>query len=334
MKNRILIRVDALPRWGLAHAVRISLLTAAVGARGEVDVLGDGDLAPFFPRARRLDGYAADPEGLIAATEATKPDLVLIDNPTFNAATWLSVAALPTKVAIVDDFGGGIRGDLIINGTALPEYHHYPAQRPFGRVLCGTDYALISPHFSGHTWRGQGSGALVIVVGSGERATRWALAIARAHTSFGKWRTISMVVGRSFTCFPELSRLCETAGISLDRNLPSAELAQKLSEAAVALVTGGMIVYECLALGVPTVIFPQEENLIREADWFAAQGTVVNLTYQGGEDIERVAAETIGLDEDRTKSAALAQRARQIVDGRGMERASAAIHELLGRESA
>ena len=106
-------------------------------------------------------------------------------------------------------------------------------------------------------------------------------------------------------------------------------LASLLSECSISLITGGMILYEALAVGVPTIVFPQEQNLIEEANWFERQDCVVNLGYNGGMDMHLVACELESLIVNEVKLDKMSRNSISIIDGRGMKRAASAIEAFI-----
>lgn len=106
-------------------------------------------------------------------------------------------------------------------------------------------------------------------------------------------------------------------------------MAEIFAATSVALITGGMVVYEALASGIPAVVFPQEKNLIPETRWLASKGAVLSLGFDGGMDMNRVSEAVSRLLDDKHLSSDMSQRQRSLIDGRGMARAAKAISELL-----
>jgi spore coat polysaccharide biosynthesis predicted glycosyltransferase SpsG len=138
-----------------------------------------------------------------------------------------------------------------------------------------------------------------------------------------------MVVGAAFPDRTALALACAQHGVALESDIAAERLAQLLSQSALALITGGMIVYEAVAAGVPAVVYPQMENLVAEANWFAARGAVVNLGA-GGMDARPLAGAVAALLTDRGERQAMSRRMNEIGDGQGMLRAARAIGTLLG----
>jgi len=327
---RVLVRVDADDRVGCAHAVRTSALLNMIRMPLQLTVVGAGAaLAAFFPQAQIEPAPASFPE-LSKLVSEQGQDAIFIDLPPEAGWPWASLRALQRPIITIDDTGGDVVADLVLNGTVLDAYHNYPCMSEGARALVGVRYALIRPEFSRVRWRHPQERSVIIVVGSGKHAREWSFALASGAIEWSRWGKTSMVVGAAFSEFTALTKSCQGAGINLSRGLSARDLAALLARSSLALTTGGMIVYEALAVGVPTVVFPQIGNLVPEANWFAAMGCVRNLGFDGGMDMTKVTLEVDAVLHDHSLARMLSDRARSIVDGRGMERAAAAMADLLG----
>lgn len=134
-----------------------------------------------------------------------------------------------------------------------------------------------------------------------------------------------MLVGGFFSAFSELESLCNYAGIQLLQALGPEDLAQFLAGSQVALITGGMVMPETLAVGTPAVVFPQVENLIPETRWFAKKGAITDLGFEGGAQVENVLLELDRLLSDPEAAMEQSRRGRALVYGIGAERCAEAI---------
>ena len=324
----LLIRVDATHEIGLAHAVRSGRLVGNLSTQPTATVAGHDTalLRPHFGRARYTDIDEFVRVG-------TRPDAYLIDCPVLDLNFCLKRAdgtAIP--VIVIDDYGGHIGADLIINGTVLDDYHQYSGLADGAELLCGADYALIDPIFANTPWRGPGmKNTLTIVAGGGNRAASWVHELVDHENELKTSGSINLIVGQSFPEFEKLAARTADSSIKLYKGINATEMASLLSNAAVALVTGGMIVYEALAVGVPTIVFPQERNLVKEAEWFAQQNCICNLGYEGGMQMTLVSNTIRHLIDNPAMAVAYSQNARATIDGRGMERAAAAVDDYLLR---
>lgn len=326
----LVARLDATHESGMAHAIRVDAILREIARPFSLTVIGRGEpLAQFFPDATRLDPDAVQAgQPWESGLAALRPDLLLIDLPRALAVRWDGLrAAYHGKIALIDDWGGAVDADLIINGTVLDAYHHYPAARAGATILTGPRHALLRPAFQRCRWREPARENLVVVVGGGERAADWAGFLARQMP----WPDMpaTLVVGAAFPRLAELAALAASEKFTLRVGLSGDELARLLAQASLALTTGGMIVYECLALGTPLLFFPQLHDLLPEAEWFAARGVGRSLGYEGGFDAEWVRAEVAALLTDAAERQAMSKRQRALIDGLGASRAAAAIEDLL-----
>ena len=294
---RLLVRLDAGPK-GLGHAVRAKALLDGLKTPVTVTASGGGaGLETIFP------GCVPWP------VDIDDFDAVLVDLPEAADGPWAELRAFKGPVIAIDDFGGGIEADLVINGTVLPAYHRYPALRPGGRALCGPDHALIRPAFAAHPWRNPPDGGLAIVLGSGEAAFRWAHHLAGLRFPL----PVTLVVGAAFPDFTAPSDWV------MRRAVGAEALAELLAGSRAALMTGGMVIYEAQAVGVPSLVCPLLDNMVAEVAWFAERGAVVDLGPKGGGEVERI-AERLAVNRPRPAG---------LIDGRGLERAARAVVEVL-----
>jgi spore coat polysaccharide biosynthesis predicted glycosyltransferase SpsG len=131
-----------------------------------------------------------------------------------------------------------------------------------------------------------------------------------------------------------LERACGERGVALAYGLTGTQMAQALAASTLALTTGGMVVYEAVAVGVPTVVFPQMANMIPEIAWLARAGCVADLGANGGHDAARVRDAVTRLLASRDERIAMSAAQHLVTDGRGVHKAAQAIGALLDREAA
>jgi spore coat polysaccharide biosynthesis predicted glycosyltransferase SpsG len=108
-------------------------------------------------------------------------------------------------------------------------------------------------------------------------------------------------------------------------------LTPALLDADVAIVAGGVTLYETCAIGVPAValaVVPAQRPAIRA---FAAAGAVIDAggVSAGRASIARAAAGVARLVANRRLRQTMTRRARQIVDGQGTARVAARIQALV-----
>ncbi|HCR66158.1 MAG: hypothetical protein CMH90_00565 [Oceanicaulis sp.] len=327
----LIIRVDAVHETGLAHAARCSRLIDLLPERPRVHVLGQGEaLSEFFPYDKIVPLKGPVDVFLKALVIETEADAVLVDQPAHDPVLWSALDALPQlKRLMVDDFGSDAPADLVFNGTVIEDYHRYPNLRSGGQALCGGEYALIAPVFAKSRHDDARKGPVIAICGGGDRAADWAMQLAEHGPALAKPHPFIMIVGSSFPDFEGLKRMTVLNGGIAKQGLPVHQIASHLARAPAAIMTGGMVVYEALAAGVPSIVFPQLENLIPEIDWFAERGALINLGFENGDDITAVSEQLKSLLADPAKAAALSAKGPELIDGLGMTRAAEAINQML-----
>ena len=325
---KVLVRLDANHLIGLAHAIRVRAILALLKTPHRVTVAGEGaQLANFFGTAQLESIDATQPDAFFALIGKTTPDLILIDHPRIDGRFWraLSVHAGSIPVVAVDDFGGEIDADIVINGTVLDSYHNYPILRASATRLVGASYALIRPEFAHARWSDRPAPSVLILIGSGDRARDWALQLHVPRS----WGAVRMIVGQAFPDMASLKARCAMQDVTLESGVSGGAMAQAMANARIVLMTGGMVVYEALAVGVPAVMFPQISDLIPEARWFAQRGCIIDLGHDGGMDQAAVGAAVALLQQSPDRRAAMSRAQRSVIDGHGMGRAACEIDRLI-----
>lgn len=326
---RLLIRLDADHRTGLGHLVRTACLVRRLSSPHDITVVGSGAaIEGCFPGARWLDA-GEEPDSLETMIDSLRPDAVLVDLPNTSPVMWRNAATRGVPLIAVDDAGGEVMADVVVNGTVLDEYHTYPSLATDAIVCTGPEYCMIRPQFAEHPWKDAPGRDLVMVVGSAQRAHDWAFCLAGSSELRACCEHATLVVGGAFPDRDALIALARRRDMTVRHSLDADELADLLANSRAALVTGGMIVYECLAVGVPTVVFPQMDNMRAEAQWLARRGLIRDLGFSGGFRLDEVADIVDRLLSERQAGRELSCRARALIDGKGMERAAGVIDRFL-----
>ncbi len=328
--RRLAVRLDATASTGMAHLVRTEALLNSLGFPYELLVIGSGAALSVLPRIR---GNIANPDTINQGRweeelERRAVDLLIIDLPDPGLVDWVRLRrAYRGRIVLIDDFGGDWVADLIVNGTVLKEFHHYPRAGSLTRLLLGPKYALLRPSFSCEQWQEPPHPALTVIIGGGSEACAWAMFLAENGPFSGL--PVGFVVGSSFAENEKLSALCMAQGYGFDAGLAGGALARRLVSSTLVLATGGMIVYECLALGSPIVFFPQIANLYPEAAWFHRHGLGISLGEYGGFDLAQIENTIAALAASTEMRLDMSLRQRSIVDGKGLGRVAAAVDALL-----
>jgi len=334
-KYHITLCCEADEEVGMGHAVRssalLSLLSSKMSNELELTLIGSNIfIDKLFPEAYKIS--SPDWSNLNwEKYQLPKIDLVLADIPFYRNRDWKKIRHPTAPLVVIDDHGGIIPADLVINGTVLSSYHKYHNPLP-KQVLAGAKFALIRPEFASKKWEAQKAQGVTIIIGSGNQARKWILGIMQIYGQVGSAafanRPVTVVVGSTFVGTDQLAEICKNYEIVFHTGLSSLAIAELLALSEVALVTGGMVLYEAITIGVPTVTYPQIPDLIQEAAWFASKKACINLGADNNP-CNQALVEVRDLLSKKEEAIGMSLIQRKLLDGLGMQRVANEILKLL-----
>ena len=112
---------------------------------------------------------------------------------------------------------------------------------------------------------------------------------------------------------------------------PQNGLARVLAAADVAVVAGGLTLYEAAAIGTPAVAVPIVRSQRRTVEAFARERAVSAPRPDAG--VAGIADAAADLLSSPDLAARMAKRARRLVDGRGTARVAAVLQRLVEEAS-
>lgn len=317
---RVLFRAAAGERRGFGHLVRCRSLARALGVRPLVCVRGPAAARDIALRLG-CDVVSGSARRLLSAL---KPDIVVIDDPiASHASRWISVArAAHIPVVTIHDLGLGCTdGDLAIDGSVT---HSAAAAKRHGTA--GLSLAILDPSIV--TTRARVRRGVLVALGGGRRADM-ARSIAGEIARRAPWVKVRVAGG-----FVSSSK-SDLPGIR-QRNVtwlgPSTNLAAELSRAKVAVVGGGVSLYEACAVGTAAVGVPVVRAQAPTVAAFVSRGAALG-NPESRVRSRQVAEDVLKLLENDLLRHRVARAGRRLVDGRGAERAARAIGRALDRHS-
>jgi spore coat polysaccharide biosynthesis predicted glycosyltransferase SpsG len=255
----------------------------------------------------------------LGALAALRPDVVVIDDPVKrDAERWTRAARRAGAVVVtVHDLGRGAKGaDLAIDGSVT----HPRRSSGRGTVLAGTRFAVLDPNVNRPASSRSRTPRVLIALGGGPHAAR---AQAIAETIAAAVPNAQIRVAAGFVSSSVGRSTARVRWIGAPRGL-----AGELAKATVAVVGGGVSLYEAAAMGVPSVTVPVVKSQVPTVLAFARRGAAVAMSYTSTP--QDAATRVVHLLGDAALRKTLARRSRQIVDGQGAARAAAAVIKLAG----
>jgi UDP-2,4-diacetamido-2,4,6-trideoxy-beta-L-altropyranose hydrolase len=319
---RVLFHVAAGPRVGFGHLVRCRSLARALGARARVSVRGTAATR----RAAATAGWSLASSSSRTALAVERPDVLVVDDPSpASAGAWVKAARRAgVPVATIHDLGlGHVASDLTIDGSVLTG-----RARPLAHGLRGPAHMILDPRVLAHRRRRTRPQALrvLIALGGGVHVYRLAARIARAVAARVPGVRIRAAAG--FASPQRRPALPRGRWVSAPGGL-SAEL----SKATVAIVAGGVTLYEACAMGVPAVAVAMTRAQRLTVRGIDRHGAAIDAGAPptGGATIARVADAVAALVLDARQRRSLSAAGRRLVDGRGALRVARRVRALSRR---
>jgi spore coat polysaccharide biosynthesis predicted glycosyltransferase SpsG len=261
------------------------------------------------------------PGGPSEALRTTGAALLVVDDLVEKQAqAWVRAArraGVPS--ASVHDLGlGCLQADLRIDGSVVR------SRRLRGpRSLTGVGHAVVDPVYEHMCRRRRGRRLRVLVALGG--GSRRALALAIAHAVAAALPAASVRVAGGFTGRAAARRVDNVGWTG-----PRVGLRRELTWCDVAVVAGGVTLYEACASGVPVVAVPVVPAQVPTVRGLARLGACLGIV--GGTTrlrVGRVARAVGAVGRPGPLADRLAARARTVVDGGGARRVAASLRALM-----
>lgn len=314
---RILFRAAAGPRRGFGHLVRCRSLARALGVRPLVCVRGTRETRDAALMLG-CDVVTGPPARLLRNLGT---DLLVVDDPVAShAAAWIAAArSARILVVTIHDLGlGSPTGDLVVDGSVTRA-----ARRARRQGTAGPAFAILDPSVSALREGTPSRRGVLVALGGGpheETVRDLVIAIAR-RTPF-----VEVRVAGGFAS-PDGSEPA-SAPANVKWLGPVADLPAQLSRAQVAVVGGGISLYEACAVGTPAVGVPVVPAQRPTVAGFIGRGAALGIR-RAGVHPARLAADVERMLRDDGLRRRIARTARRLVDGRGAHRAARAIAQLV-----
>lgn len=308
---RVLFRAPAGPRRGFGHLVRCRSLARALGVRPLVALRG-GRAVQDAALALGCDVVRGGARTLL---RSLAPDVLVVDDPiAADAREWMRAGRRAGCLVVsVHDLGlGCLDADLVIDGSVTRN-----ARARRGRTLAGPRYAVLDPALLEEDITREPHSVLV-ALGGGPRAL---LALDIAEAIVAAYPRVRVRVAGGFVSETTPARE-QITWIGPTRNLH-----REMARASVAVVGGGVSLYEACAHGTPAVGVPVVAAQRPTVAAFVARGAARG-PVRGPVSADAIAAHCVSLLSDAALRRRQARVGRSLVDGRGALRVAAAVKRM------
>lgn len=312
----VLFAVAAGPELGFGHLVRCGVLADVLRAPRELVLRGH---ATARHAALRLGWTVHQGPHL---ERFLMPDLIVVDEPSYaHRDRWIRLARqarIPVAV-ICDGLSGRIDADVVIDGSFVA--------RPDDRAHrhAGPAWAVLSPTIQARRLRpvARDRRSVLVALGGGAHVGRLGLAVARAISATLPDVRVDLASGFTGAVAGPLPDRCRWI------QAPSG-LTSQLASAAVAVVAGGLTLYEACALATPVVAVPVVKAQRPAIEAACAAGAAVTVPRGTTAATATAIADAVGdLIEHRARASAQSARAARLVDGAGAARVAVRLKELV-----
>jgi spore coat polysaccharide biosynthesis predicted glycosyltransferase SpsG len=337
----LLVRVDGGRRIGLGHLMRCLNLCRALEDRG-VDTLLLTRERPelrtiLAGETRTIVALPPDADEHTAAAYAREirqtlgGDVILIDLPQDLLPEEVAAyAATGLPLILFDDHGSAAaKADILVNAIAHPD--HLLAPSSADRRYIGADYIIIDPGYRDAppaAFREEALSLLVAMGGSDPHdITAQAL---RALLPLPQQVELHVLIGPAYEGSEELRAEMGQVGRSVTFHSAVGKMPEFLAGFDLAVMSFGITSYGAAALGLPMLLIGHDEEGAAAAEVFAQlYGCAVALGKYDLLTDSRLLTETEALIDSPAQRKEMAQSGRAAVDGRGLERVTGIILDLL-----
>lgn len=334
---RVAIRADAGAALGTGHFARAAAVAEALsaGVPAEIVLVTTGEGAAlasaFFPAGVSLLPLPPGEAGPAAAMRALRnrgpaPDVILLDHYG-EVPQWEAHAAeAGARLLVLDDLDAARAADVIVRP------HGGGAAGSGSIVLRGPAYLPLSRHVTATAVRARPRSGdtrlrLNVCFGGSDATGETAKALQALAALDGL--DADVVLGPGVRIDPALiDAAAGLAHVTL-RHSPSQErLAALMAEADFALGAGGVMLWERLCLGLPSLVVCVAANQRPQIEAMAAAGAIRFVGDRAEATAEAIERAVAAQAADRPGREAMAAIGRSLVDGRGTLRIAAWIRAL------
>ncbi len=333
---KVAIRADAGATVGMGHFARTSAVANALATSGDTEILlvtnaeGASYSEAYFPVETQvlvLSPAEVDPVATMQAMDrhGWHPEVLLLDQYGWVSQWEVETATAEKPLVVLDDLDAADAADIIVRP------HGSVRRKRQGILLAGSAYLPLSHHIvqlangtrpSSHTRL-----RLNICFGGSDPTGETAKALEAVATL--DQMDVDVVLGPGARIDPALfDPISQLPHINLHRQPSQKDVAELMATADIALGAGGVMLWERLCLGLPSLVISTAENQLPQIKTMVAAEAVCYLGHYSEVDAASIARGILWLVSDEALRKKLSDLGPQIVDGRGAIRLASWIKAL------
>ena len=270
----------------------------------------------------------------IAGLDCLEPpdwDVIAVDMLDTEADEMSRLTEYGVPVVTFDDRGDGRTwASAVVNSLVMEPL---PACLPsVTRLYEGFQYAVLDPLYARmngtYAIRGGPIEKVFVTLGGGD-AAGLAVKVARALMTVRGIRRVDFAVGPAFPFRNDLEDALTAAPWEFDVLAGLPNLADRYLGCDLAVIAGGLTMYEACCIGVPSLAVCQPiDHQLELSQRFAAEGAMATVGYGQEASEEKIANEVERLSRDEARRKEMTVHGPRLVDGRGVERVASIVKEV------
>jgi spore coat polysaccharide biosynthesis predicted glycosyltransferase SpsG len=347
--SHVFFRVDADTKIGTGHVARCRCLARELVKKGiPSSFLMAGGKSPITESLER-EGFQAFtlPEG-----ECDEADALTAFISSSGADRPILVVDSPRSSFYGGDFQEGIRkrgvgllmiafrseghfnADALHNQNLLALEEVYSVE-PYTRLLLGPRYVILDERFRRlRDSRGDLPAAvadrLFLFFGGADVSNMTLKALRSLAAMEQPLRRVITVVGPLHGRLDEISAFARAnPALPVDLHINTPEMPRLMTEADIAVTSGGLTIWELACLGVPNVVISTSERERIHTPLMEKRGGCIYLGHEDEVAEQSIRAAVSGLMANGKKRHEMARAGLELVDGRGTERVIAEMLKLI-----
>ncbi|MBA3564601.1 MAG: UDP-2,4-diacetamido-2,4,6-trideoxy-beta-L-altropyranose hydrolase [Gammaproteobacteria bacterium] len=335
-------RVDANARIGSGHLARCRLLAGELMRHGIRCTFLIESTPESLRRSLEAEGHpvvrlpperSVDAEYLAETFASDGFPLLVVDSdaPEFYEANWQQSIRTRGIWLMMMTFRHDCHfsADLVLNQNLLALYQRYSTE-PHAELLLGPRYAMLADefrHLHDAPLRDRSKPRSLLVTFGGADRQNLTLRVMDALAQLEPPpERVMVIVGSLYARLPELRVLLSEIGhLNPELVIDTKRMPDLMSEADLAISSGGLTAWELACAGVPNVIVSSSERERQTAMLLHREGLACFVGHH-----DQVSRDDIGhavrqLGSNPARLRALCAAGRRLVDGRGLDRVIAKV---------